>query len=395
MRDQLKGIGRPDHLALAYSAWAPTENEGKIPDKKRAEWLNDLEKIQISEDYNCTFKRWKESFCSPGDRTAELTLTSRLLVGHGNTSATDVGLTVHHTWGVPIIPGSALKGLLAHYVDAVYGPDEPGRAPWLRQGEDCERAKYQGITWNGRRIQRGPGAIYRALFGAPDAQEDEEMRGYGLDAGASAGFVVFHDALYIPNGAADKPFATDVLTVHQKSYYDTMGDSAPNDYDDPNPVSFLTVRPKCKLLLALSGPEEWTKLAADLLKEALIGWGVGGKTSAGYGICKVEDWKQLEPRRSKEEQVLIDLKKLDEKLLLNNIEDWLLGKPVTGPIREYFATTPETAPRELLDIVRELGNARKFPETWSDRQKNKKADEKKKERARALIEAWDRLFPKK
>jgi CRISPR-associated protein Cmr6 len=210
---------------------------------------------------------------------------------------------VHHTWGVPVIPGSALKGLVAHYVDATYGPTDPGKAPWEQLGDERVRADYQGVTWNGRRIERGPGAIYRALFGAPDARGDATMREQGFVAGAAAGLVTFHDALYVPGSLHNKPFAADVLTVHQKGYYDSSGQSAPNDYDSPNPVAFLTVRPKCRLLLALSGPSEWAELGAQLLADALKTWGVGGKTAGGYGIGEVSEWRAPEPRRSKAEQV--------------------------------------------------------------------------------------------
>jgi CRISPR-associated protein Cmr6 len=183
-----------------------------------------------------------------------------------------------------VIPGSALKGLAAHYIDAVYGPSEPTRAPWEQVGDERTRADYQGVTWRGGRIKRGPGAVYRALFGAPDAIEDDAMRARGFDAGASAGLVTFHDALYVPQSVEDdRPFATDVLTVHQKSYYDTSGGTWPNDYDSPNPVAFLTVSPGARFLFALSGPLDWTDLAERLLRDALEKWGVGGKTSLGYG----------------------------------------------------------------------------------------------------------------
>ena len=299
MRQALQDLGTPDHVALAYDAWGPVADDGKVPDARRAQWLADLASISVSPDYARSFKRWKESFVAIGDRLAEITLASRLLIGHGNASAVDVGLTVHHTWGVPFIPGSALKGLVAHYVDATYGPAAPGKRPWEQQGDERARADYQGVTWNRRRIERGPGAVYRALFGAPDAREDEAMRAQGSEAGAAAGVVAFHDALYVPASHADnKPFAADVLTVHQKSYYDSGLEwarwterprgrkpdaSLPNDYDSPNPVTFLTVRPGVRLLFAVSGPADWTELAEKLLREALGSWGVGGKTSSGYG----------------------------------------------------------------------------------------------------------------
>ncbi|HLH19744.1 MAG TPA: type III-B CRISPR module RAMP protein Cmr6 [Bryobacteraceae bacterium] len=287
--EALSGI-QPDHLGLAYDTWAPVANDGKVADDTRAGWLQKLAEICVSPDYARFFGLWKASFKNSGDRTFELQLASRLLVGHGNPSATGVGLTVHHTWGVPMIPGSALKGLLAHYVDAVYGPNDPTRPPWEQPGDEQLRADYQGNVWRGARIRRGPGAVYRNLFGAPDAEDDALMRERGFDAGASAGLVLFHDALYVPGSAPEnQPFAPDVLTVHQKSYYDTSGQHWPNDYDSPNPVAFLTVRPGARLLLAVSGPPDWTLFAGRLLRDALANWGIGGKTSAGYGRLVAQD----------------------------------------------------------------------------------------------------------
>jgi len=284
MRQILPNKQVPEHFGLAYEVWAPVGKDGKVPDSERAEWLRQIADMAIAADYARSYARWKASFSAPGDRTFELKLVSRLLIGHGNTSATDVGLTVHHTWGVPVIPGSALKGLLAHYVSAVFGPSDPHCWPWEQTGEEQTRAEYQGVLWQGKRIKRGPGAVYRALFGAPDADEDDLFRKHGFDAGAVAGLVTFHDALYVPRNAQDdKPFALDVLTVHQKPYYDDLGQHWPNDYSSPNPVSFLTVRPGTHFLFALSGPADWTELAESLLVDALQEWGVGGKTSAGYG----------------------------------------------------------------------------------------------------------------
>lgn len=397
MRQVLQeSIGRevPDHLGLAYDAWAPTEvAAGKVSDDNRRPWLEKLAKLAMSPDYARSFERWKSSFSVTGDRLAEVTLASRLLIGHGNASAIDVGLTVHHTWAVPVIPGSALKGLVAHYVDATYGPADPSKTPWEQQGDERVRADYQGVTWNRRRIERGPGVVYRALFGAPDAREDATMREKGFEAGAAAGLVTFHDALYVPGSLADnKPFSADVLTVHQKSYYDSSGQSAPNDYDSPNPVAFLTVRPKCRLLLALSGPSEWTDLAAQLLADALKNWGVGGKTAAGYGIGTVGAWKGPERRRSKAEQAISDLEKHGKDTLSGDLEKWLRGEAVTGPMRALLSAAPDATTKEHLDVVQAIGVKLDLRTAWANRLTNKKADEQKKARARGLIEAWDKLF---
>jgi CRISPR-associated protein Cmr6 len=399
MRQCLRNsIGReiPDHLGLAYDAWAPTENnDGKVSDDNRRPWLDKLANLAVSQDYVCSFERWKASFTSPGDRLAEFTLTSRLLLGHGNASAVDVGLTVHHTWGVPFIPGSALKGLVAHYVDATYGPDDASKAPWEQQGDERARSAYQGVTWNCQRIERGPGAVYRALFGSPDASEDATMRENGLEAGAAAGLVTFHDALYMPGSIGDnKPFAADVLTVHQKSYYDSAGQTPPNDYDSPNPVAFLTVRPKCRFLLALSGPSEWTELAARLLADALGNWGVGGKTAAGYGFGEVNDLRTPPPRRTKTEQVIADLSKHPKDTLFQDIERWLQGEAVVGPMRALLSEKPGVTVKEGLDVVKAIDEKFNLRTTWDTRLKNRNADDQKKARARRLIEEWDKLFTK-
>lgn len=332
MRKKLQGLDTPDHVGLAYTAWAPVSAEtGKIADNQLTDWLKKLAEISISEDYAHYFERWRASFTSPDDRLGELELSSRLLIGHGNASASDVGLTVDHTWGVPIIPGSALKGLTAHYVEATYGPNAPDLPPWEQLDEERLRADYQGVTWENGRMLRGPGAVYRALFGAPDTRGDEQMRELGFEAGATSGLVTFHDALYVPGSAADTksaadyPFAPDVLTVHHKEYYNTRGANFPNDYDSPNPVSFLTVRPGCRLQLVISGPNGWADLAARLLADALTQWGIGAKTAAGYGVGSVERWSTPNPPLS---------------AVVSEFEAWTAQIP------------PDMTQKSLLDLIR-------------------------------------------
>jgi CRISPR-associated protein Cmr6 len=259
----------------AYEVLVPLPTaDGKMDPAKREDWLARCEQIAVSSDYASSFERWKRSF-PPGETAMqEVAAQSRILIGHGNPSGSDVGLTVHRSWGVPMLPGSALKGLVAHYVDAVYGDDaEPERRSWL------------GPTWKGGRVAAADraGDAFARLFGAPAVDGDEHS--------ARRGLVEFHDALYVPDYAAgNRPFARDVLTVHQKPYYDSQGKEWPNDWASPNPVGFLSVKPKTRLLLVLTGPNEWIALAMRMLLAALTEWGVGGKTSGGYGrLAAVSD----------------------------------------------------------------------------------------------------------
>jgi|GEM_PF-1268722 len=306
MRDvfNIDNIGRNgilDHVGLAYDIWAPIETSGtdagKVSKDNRTKWLKKLEEVTPSGEYQAAYERWEASF-SPGDQLAVFELNSRLLIGHGNAAPTEVGLTVHHTWGVPVITGSALKGLTANYVETVLGPDDPDLLPWKQpDNEQRERARFQGVTWKKKRIERTSGDVYRALFGAPDAAQDEDYVRNGVrpgEVGAKRGDVIFHDALYDPKSAGGKPFAVDVLTVHQKQHYDGAKDPAtqpwPCDYDDPVPIGFLSVKPGAKFLVALSGPKDRLQLAMPLLTAALADWGIGGKTAAGYGRGSVGRW---------------------------------------------------------------------------------------------------------
>ncbi len=277
MRQVLSQLRESDHFGLAYDVLAPSPslNNGDYETAREA-WLSDCEKIAIAPDYARFYGQWVDSFA--GDSLSsqrEASLTSRLLVGHGNPSASEVGLTVHRTWGVPMIPGAALKGLTAHYVDAVYG------------GEAVEvEADFRRQAWNGPAESHGPGEHFGALFGASAADGTEEV--------AKQGLVVFHDALFVPGSAIkdgrDRPFARDVLTVHQKEYYRKC-DVWPNDWDSPNPVGFITVRPNVRLLLAVTGPDGWRDLAMKFLLEALREWGAGAKTSLGYGRAEAHSVK--------------------------------------------------------------------------------------------------------
>jgi CRISPR-associated protein Cmr6 len=262
----------PHQIGLSYDAFTPPLNAGKINTQQREAWLNECQEISISPEYWTFFERWKGSFKGAECRLQEIVLTSRLLMGHGNPSGADVGLTAHRIWGAPMIPGSSLKGLLANYVDAVYGPGPDGDQPE-------ERQHWSGVQWQGRRIVGAPGKHYARIFGSPSVEGEQKAEHGGL--------LEFQDALYVPNSApSNRPFAVDVLTVHQKPYYDNKGEKPPTDWYSPVPVSFITVKPGVKLLLALTGPADWTDLAMQLLIEALGYWGAGGKTAAGYGRAK-------------------------------------------------------------------------------------------------------------
>lgn len=173
----------------------------------------------------------------------------RLAVGLGNReNPHEVGIARHGTYGWPVIPGQALKGLTAAHA--------------AQSGAD-------------------PAHLHR-VFGLPhpvqSGAEPEPER---------TGTVRFLDALPL-----DKPVALieDVLAPHFKPYYDTVtlqpGESRPPaEYNQPVPVRFLAVSGGqfAADLVSMSATD--TAIAAEWCAAALDGAGVGAKTSSGYGFA--------------------------------------------------------------------------------------------------------------
>ncbi len=198
--------------------------------------------------YRLAYRRWEED--SAGASAMILSVRGRLVIGLGAESALETGLTLHHTYGVPVLPGSALKGLAAHYCDRVWGQQDPA-------------------------FRRDSGPHYHELFGATD----------------DSGHITFHDAWITPESliAPNQGLVLDVMTPHHGLYYMAGPDdnAAPTDFDDPNPVSFLSVAGAFRVAVSCDVPGEvgdkWARLALKLLTEALGSWGIGGKTNAGYG----------------------------------------------------------------------------------------------------------------
>lgn len=206
--------------------------------------------------YEAAYERWRASFsASVAHKSERLSTASRLIVGLGSENVLETGLQLHHTYGVPIIPGSALKGLAAHYCHDVWGQRQNVSAP------------EENLLF-----RRG-GKHHSLLFGTTE----------------DGGVITFHDAWIVPKSLADGALRLDVMAPHHPKWQ--TNDAPPTDFDSPVPVSFLSVAGTFDVRLSWSGSagtlqdqaEAWTKLAMQLLREAMTEWGVGGKTSSGYG----------------------------------------------------------------------------------------------------------------
>lgn len=205
--------------------------------------------------------------------------TQRIAVGLGIESPLGVGLRLHHLYGTPLIPGSALKGLAASYCRQALANDT----------DQVELNRVVTEEVNGT-TRRRTGLTYGALFGDQN----------------SAGFIDFLDAWIHPDSLTQpgEGLLRDVITPHHQDYYGGKTYKAtpltqerklagqrvpPTDFDSPVPVPFLSVRGTFQFAVVWNGDPNcadakgWLSWAAELLTNALADWGVGGKTSSGYG----------------------------------------------------------------------------------------------------------------
>ena len=245
---------------------AQTEKRSKDEPSAKAEALliKELGTIKVPDGYKRACERREEIFSklqkSHSVACAKATVEGRMIIGLGQKGPVEAGLALEHTWGVPMIPGSALKGLTM------------AAAHLLLEDE----------AW-----RKGVGHSLKILGGTTER----------------IGSVIFHDAWWIPE--QDKlPIHPDVMTVHHPDYYKD-GNKAPSDMDSPIPIPFASVTGNYLVVVERTFPlkaeeqEDVLEAALYILKLGLAHLGIGAKTNAGYGRMTL-DYKSQTSRELEE-----------------------------------------------------------------------------------------------
>jgi CRISPR-associated protein Cmr6 len=296
--------------------------------------------------YDAAFRRWESAF---PELTAanDFRTDARLIVGLGSENVLETGIRLHHTYGLPIISGSALKGLASHYCNEVWG-----------QPADDAAASDENKRWR-RGWTEEKHQYHRLLFGTTD----------------DSGCVVFNDA-WLTLDSAD-PLVMDVMTPHHPQWLD--GARPPTDFDSPVPVPFVSIMGSFRIAISWHGPLSpkaacWTELALDLLAEALRHRGVGGKTSSGYGRLSEVDTRQRRKPFSAEAlglpaigtlvtATLLDAPKRGKPwratVLLHN------GRELAGPIEPIERNPTDATARKSVRLVVAHVNEKSIRFTWA------------------------------
>ena len=281
LRDALSGLSQGQNASLLLARYLTRTKKGdeekEEAQRGRDELLQSARSAVRDEEVQALYAKAfeaRKNALSACSTSGTFETEGRLIAGLGGSNVLETGLTLNPLYGAPMIPGSSLKGLAAHYCSRVWGAkDERFRSPALD-------------VW--ARPTRQAGAVYEVLFGKVPLTGKEED--------AEAGYLRFYDAWLLPDSLPDS-LCPDVMTPHHSGYY--TGEGAPTDFDDPNPVTFLSVRGSFEVRVGCEDPDpevrkKWEDLALRILGKAFERCGAGGKTRSGYGRMK---WL-----KSKEEQ---------------------------------------------------------------------------------------------
>lgn len=167
----------------------------------------------------------------------------RLLIG-GEASIYETSIRLHHIYGIPYIPASAIKGVVRSYIIIE------------KFGSKEEKALND--------------KDFKKVFGSTDQE----------------GKVTFFDAFPTATPTEPLKLKVDIMNPHYGHYY--ADGKAPTDTNNPVPINFLTVENTTFRFVvgakeSLGGLTIKDKTIDKWLKEALQNHGIGAKTAVGYG----------------------------------------------------------------------------------------------------------------
>jgi CRISPR-associated protein Cmr6 len=263
-----------DNFSLMFTKITPFFSEKETTKPKLKDFVEKvLGVITIStEDYGWFFRNVKTLWECVNAKIFSMKTASRLVVGLGDKSVYETSIKLHRNYGIPYIPGSALKGVTKHWAILKIADKLVENVG----GDFFDLAKRVQNALE-KPDEKEVGRVVKEELGKLD-EVIEEIKLLRRIFGTQGyrGSVTFFDAFPNPEDVA---LELDIMNPHYQPYY-TSGDS-PGDWHKPTPIFFLTVPKGVRFEFAVGGT--LAEKAKDLLVEALKEFGVGAKTSLGYG----------------------------------------------------------------------------------------------------------------
>jgi len=269
--------------------------------------------------------------------------TWRFIVGLGNPSVYETSLTLQHIYGFPIIPGQAIKGVVRNFViKEFYNSDE-------KSALKCP--KFYNIFGNQDRI----------------------------------GKVTFFDSYPI----TEPFFDFDIMNPHFVDYYSDK--KPPTDDQKPRPIKFINIVGEKKagnneskqsifmLAFGVTNNSEVecnypkVKNLKELITMALSEYGLGAKTSSGYGLFKetIKDpefdkryynynkklIQKREDQKPKYQKIIDKIKsntKIAEEFLKDNANKESERTQVEAALKDFYCDDTVWASRKLNGQIHEF-----------------------------------------
>jgi CRISPR-associated protein Cmr6 len=197
-----------------------------------------------------------------------LSISWRLVIGLGASHPQETSMTLHHIYGIPYIPGSAVKGVTRHWAILKFAE---------------EKSKMENIEFEKaiEKISNGLENGERFDLKINDLEFNQLIEIFGTQK--QEGKVIFFDAYPV----GEIKLKIDIMNPHYPKYYSEG--HPPADWQNPFPIKFLTIEStKFEFYLASKSKDDRDKnllnKAKKLLSEALKTHGIGAKTALGYGI---------------------------------------------------------------------------------------------------------------
>lgn len=203
--------------------------------------------------YPKAYNRWKKIWNDAQDKESaslsQFTFTHRALINLAQPSLWESSTSFNPTYGTPVIPGSACKGLARHFAHT-----------HLEIADDHINALFESKDHT-RKVQ-------------------------------------FLDAWWIPNSApvrnTDRPWVREIVTPHHPDFMNEKGGKPATPFDSPKPSPQIATHGS--FLFVVQGPKLWADYALNILQLALETEGIGARTPE-YGCINNPDKKSSQGSR--------------------------------------------------------------------------------------------------
>lgn len=299
--------GQIDNFALWFTRFLPSQYDKKYTFKLQKDDVpklsaNSQELLQaLQERQKARLKAFEAQ-----QRTFTVMRGSvdwRMVIGLGGAQVLETSMTLHHIYGIPYIPGSAVKGITRHYFVSEKLSPEFSKEPLdvvdailtIIDEQTIEEAQKDPENIRKRcKVKRGKEEVLPQIKTVEYALTRPERLVLGqtmFGTQHQRGVINFFDAL--PEG--DIRFQKDLMNPHYPEYYKEGSKVVPpNDCQKPIPIPFLTVEqatftfPLCvkPLRITKADPQELLKTVSAWLQAALKDSGIGAKSAVGYGYFR-------------------------------------------------------------------------------------------------------------